>query len=75
MIGIAAVFLLIGYMEWIYLNRDRQKPSTIRIVMGLDILLMLCSEAVYLTRNSQLTVGMILNAVFAPVQQMLFAGT
>ncbi|TJY41812.1 hypothetical protein E5161_11450 [Cohnella pontilimi] len=75
MIGIAAIFLLIGYMEWAYLRRERKSKRTVRIVIGLDVMLIICSEAVYFTRNADVTAGMILNALFTPIQRLLFVGT
>jgi membrane-anchored protein YejM (alkaline phosphatase superfamily) len=74
MISIAVLFLLIGYQEWIYMRRDHEERRTIRIVMALGFVLLLSAEAIYLLKDRQ-SVGMIVNTVFAPVQQWLFAGT
>ncbi|MDB4866055.1 MAG: hypothetical protein JWR03_388 [Cohnella sp.] len=74
MIAIAVIFVAIGYLEWVYLIREKQKASIIRIVMGCSFFLLLCAEAVYLFADNW-SIGMFMNTVFSPVQKWLFAET
>jgi hypothetical protein len=73
-VGIAAVFILIGYFEWLYLTRDKQKKRTLRIVLGLDLFFLLAMETLYLLRE-RFSLGEAMNVVLAPIQQWLFAGS
>jgi xanthine/uracil permease len=73
MISIAVVFGMIGYIEWRSLQRSNRKQKTQRRVVILSLLLMLGMEAMYINRN-HLSIGLIIDSLFDPIQRWIFIG-
>jgi hypothetical protein len=74
MIVIALVFSGVIYYEWLYLKRNNRKQRTIRIVIGLGCLLMIFMEVVFLFRE-RLSIAIIIETIFYPLQKIMFAET
>jgi membrane-anchored protein YejM (alkaline phosphatase superfamily) len=73
MIAIAVVFSAIGYMEWCSLQRNNRKKRTTRTIVMFSFVLMLGMEAIYICRD-RISVGMIVDSMFDPIQRWIFIG-
>lgn len=71
MISILVIFGLIGYFDWRYLKRNNRSKRAVIRVMAVVFVLALCMEAVYLLKD-RWTVGMLIEAVFFPLQNLIF---
>jgi hypothetical protein len=74
MAAIAVIFGMLGAYEWIYLRRDKQKPRTVRLVLGFNFLLLAGLEAIWILQEHW-SIGMAVNAVFSPIQDWLLFRT
>jgi len=70
MIAIVVVFGVISYVEWKYLKRNKRSLRTQSIIMGLAFFLLIASEALFLVRDHW-SLGMFLNSIFEPIQNLL----
>jgi accessory gene regulator protein AgrB len=73
MIAIAVVFGTIGYIEWRSLQRSNRKQRTKRRVVILTLVLMLSMEAIYIYRD-RISIGMVIDSLFDPIQRWIFIG-
>jgi hypothetical protein len=73
MIAIAVVLGTIGYMEWRSLQRSNRKQRTKWRVVILSFVLLLGIEANYIYRD-RLSIGMVIDSLFDPIQRWIFFG-
>ncbi|BBH22764.1 hypothetical protein Back11_41090 [Paenibacillus baekrokdamisoli] len=72
MIPIAAIFGLVVYFEWLYLQRNNRKRRTKWLVIAVACFLTLCIEVIYLF-DEKLSLGILIDSIFSPIQKLLFA--